>query len=256
MKKTLAIIGLIAASLAGARGQVLISSLNTAYTQNFDGLGTGNVTWSDNTTLAGWYMNSSNSLTTLTASTGSSTTGTVYNYGAASGSDRAIGYLGSSGNTHTNYFVLLQNTTGATVASLNISYDGELWRSGGAQPTNSNNLFTFSYATGSPTLPTNGSQTGWTTITALNYAPAVSVAAGAQGGVATHLSYSVTGLNLANNAGIYLRWYGNDGSGTDAGLAIDNFSVTAIPEPKPCLLAGIGFAFALWNLRRRRDVES
>ena len=256
MKNILTIIGLAAASLAGVQAQVLLTSVNTAFTENFNSFSsTANVSWTDNSTLTGWYMNSSSTSTNLTISTGSSTTGTVYNYGATNSTDRAMGYLGSGGNAHTNFFVRLKNTSGVTITSLNVSYDGELWRSGGTQTADSNNRLVFSYATGSPTLPTNASQTGWTAVAGLNYAPTVSVAAGAQSGAATSLSASISGLSLANNSEIYLRWYGNDGTGTDAGLAIDNFSVTAVPEPKTWVMIGIGTSFMLWNLRRRRRIQ-
>jgi len=254
MKRILAIIGLAAFPLAGVQAQVLVNALNTAFTQNFDGLGTSSVSWVDNSTLTGWYMNSSSTNTTLTASHGNSTTGTVYNFGLASGSDRALGYIGSGTNSYTNFFVRLTNTTGVTITTLDVSYDGELWRSGGVQPADSNNIFTFSYVTDSPTLPVNGSQAGWTPEPTLKYAPSVSVVAGAQTGVATSLSVSITGLSLANNTDIYLRWYGNDGAGTDAGLGIDNFSVTAVPEPKTWGL--IGAAFLLWNLLRKRGLPA
>jgi len=44
-----------------------------------------------------------------------------------------------------------------------------------------------------------------------------------------------------------------DGSGTYTGQ-FDNFNVSVIPEPTTSLLLGLGSAFMLWNLRRRRSI--
>ncbi len=248
MKKILTIIGLAAATLAGAQAQVLFSG---NYTQNFNSFSsTANVTWTNNSTLTGWTITSEASESTLVVNSGATTTGQLYNYGAASGSDRALGYIGSGSNDWTNFYLQIQNNTGVALTELKVTYDGELWRSGGTQTVNSNNLFAFYYATGSPTLVDSSSTTGWTAVTNLNYAPTVNVTVGALSGTATTITTTITGLSLAQGESIYLRWFGDNGTGTDAGLAIDNVSI--VPEPKTWALIGIGSAFMLWNLRRRR----
>jgi len=255
MKTLFTIIGLAAATLAGAQAQVQINALNTALTQNFNSIGNGTLTWTNNSTIAGWYFNAQAN-GNLTSSNGTTNTGQGYNFGSTGGADRAIGYVGSGGNSFTNIGVQLINNTGSTITSLTVGYSGELWRSGGLQPTNSNNIFAFAYQTGLIALPSNTSTTGWTTVTSLNYAPTVAVAAGALSGTATPISFSITGLTIANGTGITLRWIGNDGSGTDAGIAIDDFSVIAVPEPTTWALIGLGSAFALWNIRRRRTINA
>jgi hypothetical protein len=251
MKKTLlAILGLAAVSLAGVNGQV---QLTTNYTQNFDSFGTSNVTWTNNSTLAGWTITAgvANPVTNVVVSTGSSTGGNVYNYGASGNSDRSLGYLGSGPNSFTNFYLQIQNNTGGLLSSVQVSYDGRLWRSGGTQPTASNNTINFYYATGSPTLTNNSSISGWTSVSALNYAPVVDMAAGAQSGNSTSLSSSITGLSLNQGDQIVLRWLGVDGTGTDAGLAIDNINI--VPEPSTWALIGLGTAFVLWRMRRKRS---
>jgi hypothetical protein len=134
---------------------------------------------------------------------------------------------------------------------LQVSYDGRLWRSGGTQPTNSNNTINFYYATGSPTLTNNSSISGWTSMSALNYAPVVDMSAGAQSGNSTSLSSSITGLSLNQGDQIVLRWLGVDGNGTDAGLAIDNLNI--VPEPSTWTLIGLGIAFMLWRVGKKRS---
>jgi hypothetical protein len=91
----------------------------------------------------------------------------------------------------------------------------------------------------------------WTNVPSLNYAPTVSVAAGALSGAATTLNATITCLGLADGASVYLRWFGNNGVGTDAGLAIDN--VTIIPEPTTwALLTVAGMVFLLRRKVRRK----
>lgn len=252
MKKLLITLGTAAMTVAGANAQVVLNTIGAPYTENFNSLGTGNVTWTDNSTLTGWYLTAENSQVLLVSSNGSSSTGQAYNFGATSNSDRSIGYIGSNSNDWTNYFLRLQNNTGSVITALDISYDGRLWRSGGAQPSNSNNSFAFYYASGFPTLPDSTSVTGWTAFTSLNYAPTVDVSSGSLSGNATIISASLTGLNIPQGGEITLRWFGNNGSGVDAGLAIDNLSVNPVPEPSTWLLFGLGSAAVLARLRRRK----
>ena len=45
------------------------------------------------------------------------------------------------------------------------------------------------------------------------------------------------------------------GSGKSAYFQTGGLNVVVVPEPKTCTLFGVGFAFMLWNLRRRRVFE-
>jgi len=251
MKKTLTIIGLAVATLAGAQAQVLYTG---NYSQNFNSIGNGTVSWTDNSTLLGWSVTAEASQTSFNSSNGSTATGAVYNFGTTGGADRSLGYVGSGSNEWTNFYLQLQNNTGSTLTSLSVSYDGRLWRSGGAQPGNSTNTFAFYHATGTPTLFDSNATTGWTASSGLNYAPTVAVAAGFLSGASTTISGNLTGLSVANGSSIYLRWLGQDGTGFDAGIAIDN--VTVVPEPATWALIALGSAFMLWNLRRKRSIKA
>lgn len=241
MKKTLLTLVGLAAMTAGGYAQVLFTG---NYTQNFNSFGTANVTWSNNSTLTGWVITSEATETLLVSNNGSNTAGQLYNYGVTGNSDRSLGYLGSNSNDWSNFYLQITNNTGSTLTQLSISYDGRLWRSGGAQPGNSNNSFKFYYISGITSFPDSTDVTGWTAVTQLNYAPTVSVAAGTLSGAATPLSHTITGLNIANGSSLTLRWFGDNGSGTDAGLAIDNVSVIPEPTAAALLLLGLG-AFAV-----------
>jgi hypothetical protein len=221
-----------------------------SYFQDFDGLGSGEVTWVQDTTLPGWTITAEASESSIAASTGSSTGGAIYNYGAASADDRALGYLGSSSNDWTNFYLTLENTTGFTINSLTIRFRGELWRSAGPEPDDSNNLLAFYYALGSVELVDGASVTGWTAVPELNYDPIVTQSVGAQDGnaLSTTIEHTLAGLSWENGEILHLRWAGANGSGSDAGVAIDDVSV--IPEPAALsLLPAAAFA---WVLRRKR----
>jgi hypothetical protein len=69
---------LLFASVADA--QVLFTDFNSSYTQNFDSLASGannaTVTWTDNSTLTGWYSNR----TLYRVSAGTVNNGDLYSY--------------------------------------------------------------------------------------------------------------------------------------------------------------------------------
>jgi hypothetical protein len=79
-----------------------ITTLGAPLTENFDTLasnGASNITWTDNTTIPGWYS----SRGTYNSGTGSSNTGALYSFGVAGTnpiSDRALGSVASGTTTY------------------------------------------------------------------------------------------------------------------------------------------------------------
>ena len=73
----------------------------SALTQDFNTLGSSGtgLTWSNGTTLTGWYAYNKTpaDLTTYLATDGTSSTGSLVSYGVASSGNRALGSLGSGG---------------------------------------------------------------------------------------------------------------------------------------------------------------
>ena len=212
---------------------------NGSYSQDFNSLssvGNGN-TWTDNSTISGWYSDEIN----FDANAGNSTSGGLYSFGTGTGSDRALGSIASSA-TATLYFGLaLQNTSGGNLTALSISYRGEQWRRG----DNANTLI-FEYFVGTPTA-IGSTQGGWTGVPGLNFTgpqsgtPSTSLD-GNNSANYSDISFTITGLNIANNGELWFRWRDADNTGDDAGLAIDNFTITAVPEPTHLALGlfGIG----------------
>ena len=228
MKKFYSFSLIVLASLSYA--QVSLTALNTAYTQNFDGLansGTSSTTL--NGTLAGWYIleTGSNSNTTYTAGTGSDTAGDTYSYGASASTERALGSIASS-KLETKFGAQFTNNTGNTIDQLVISYTGEQWRLGDVARATKDQIV-FEYSTNATSLTTGT----WTAVTALlyettNLTGTVGLRNGNDAAYRTSLSNTIKGLNISAGQTFWIRFVDINVSGTDDGLAVDDFSLTPI----------------------------
>jgi len=207
---------------------VIITSLNTAFTQNFDGMGGGTTA----TLPTDWKMspagNAGNSYdnvanvtaTTAAAVSGLPTAGGRYNWGNGTTTvDRAVGFMTSGGYASPNsIYTQYTNNTGSTITGLNLAFDYERYRINTAAA-----IVTFGYATlGTDTAYTaaSGGDSGAfsTGASAYNFTT----------GTVVNKTFSISSLNIANNASIYLRWNFNTTGSNSQGIGLDNFSVTAI----------------------------
>jgi uncharacterized protein len=215
---------------ARAVGPVSLTTLDVPYTQNFDTLpASGSATWTNNSTIPGWFHVRTGSGTTIVADGGTGTAGALYSYGTDT--DRALGSIGSGNAAAGNFFwgVRLSNDTGSTITSLDVSYTGEQWRNSAA----AGQTIAFSYFVGSPGV--TGSlaefQSAGVAVTSLNFTnPITGGTAGALNGNAAAnrvaISATISGLNIPAGTEVMLRWSDPDHGGTDHGLSIDDFSVT------------------------------
>ncbi len=230
MNKKLLFIFFSIAMLSGVSwAQVSITSFGTAVTQNFDGIGTTATA----TLPSGFAVNSSNVYTGATtattvaygttgtgAVTGSSGGGTVNWANGITGSstDRAVGFLTSGSYASPRFLMVkLVNNTGATITSLNISFDIEKYRSG-------TRAFTINFFSG-----TNGSTWSAQTDGDQAYPADGSNTVISNPPLTTSKTVSITGISVANGENYYLSWgYTGTGGNTNAkGLGIDNISITA-----------------------------
>ncbi|HEY0232165.1 MAG TPA: Calx-beta domain-containing protein, partial [Dokdonella sp.] len=223
---------LLAAFAASAQAQVALTALDTPYAQNFNVLpASGSAQWSNNATIPGWYLARTGTGTTIVADNGASNAGNLYSYGATGDSDRALGTIGSGGAAAGSFFygVRLQNDTGATITSLDVSYTGEQWRNSAATAQTA----AFSYLIGSPAV--SGSlaefQSAGVAVTALDFtSPVTGGTAGALNGNLPAnqqaRSFTIAGLDIPNGTEVMLRWFDPDNTGSDHGLAIDDVSLT------------------------------
>ncbi len=258
MKK---ILFLAALSLVGilsndSNASLIYGTVGGTANQDFNGLAnTGTPTWADNVTLAGWYSNR----TAYVPGTGTGTAGALYSFGSTTSSgapstERALGGV-ASGSVAARWGIQFQNTTGVTLNSMTIRYDGEQWRDGG-NTTLAFQSLTFDYLTGAA-LHSIGAGAG-TLVPALNFtSPIATATAGALDGNAAANStpgiFSVTGLTWNNGDFLMLRWTDANDTGFDHGLAIDNFSFSAVPEPTTVAMFGLSL-FGMGVGRRRRAI--
>ncbi len=205
-------------------GQVSITGTGSGntYTQDFNTLASSG---SSNTTVpVAWVFvesGSSSANNTYAADTGSGTAGNTYSYGSTNASDRALGGLQSSSVIPT-IGVSFTNNTGQALSELIISYTGEQWRLGTA---NRVDRLDFQYSLNATSL-TSGT---WTDVDNLDFIAPVTSPTGAKDGNApankTLVSYTITGLSIANGSTFWLRFNDLNATGSDDGLAIDDFSI-------------------------------
>ena len=211
-------------------------SANTLITQNFNSMAATNnlpsnwrVSNSAGTGITGAWSAGATSVSN-NASSGTPTTGGSYSWGT-SASERAVGFMASGAYATTNnVMAYFRNNTGATITTLNISYQLERYRI---------NTAAVSVAFYSSTDGTN-----WTARTAGD----ISTGAFAPGTSAysftlpatTYKSVQLTGLNIANSSDIYLKWVITDGAAASAqGIGLDEFTMYA-NTATPVMSANLG----------------
>jgi hypothetical protein len=249
-----------------ARSQVTYNGTGLSYTQNFDSLGTNTASWTDNSTLPGWYLNSTveGVPTTLAVSTGNNSSGNAFNLGVAGTdpiTDRALGWLTTS-TVGTGYIgVQLQNESGQNyVGDVSITLTIEQWS---ARNVNSDPVF-IDYKANLISTGNQLTSTSWTQLDSIA-SPNLSNT----GGGTTHYIDGNAPGNFATvtetvdftsgtpwNAGSFLwfRTRDQDISGNNDMNGIDNVSIniSPVPEPSVLALAGMGLAVLLMIQRCRR----
>ncbi len=229
-------------------------STTTAYTQNFDGMGTVaaaplptdfRVDKQPTARTVGTFAAALSSTALLGGASLSTTAGQgIYNFGSgttATGPDRAVGFLSSGSGTNSgNLYAQLSNTTGSDLSGLKISYGVEKYRNGtntagfriqmfystdGVAWTNAGNNFLTSFAADT------GTNSGFTN------APGVTVPV-------TNQTLTVA---LPSGSLLYLAWNYSVSSGTTVtnaqALAIDDISILGIaPSGSPTNPSGSGLA--------------
>jgi hypothetical protein len=258
--RLLVVLGAIVVAVSSmAHADIVLTNSTNSYSQDFDTLASTGATGT--AVPLGWYFSESGTgnNTSYGVGNGSSTTGNTYSFGTIGSTERAFGGL-LSGTLVPTIGARFINQGATGIDKLSISYRGEMWRAGVANRGAADRL-DFQYSTDATSLTTGT----WTGFSALNFsspvllAPAGALDGNAGGNFTNIASDLVVGLNP--NDVIWLRWNDFNISGSDDGLAIDNFSVTAsflapIPEPGAMLLTGmasLATAGRRW-MRRRSGV--
>jgi large repetitive protein len=272
----------VALAMAAAAHAAPLAYLGGPYMQDFDGLtsttgitvtlagpGPHNINGTigtdpnqlTNSGMEGWTMSNfggSGAMNTEFRAQDGSQSGSagrgVVSFGAAGSSDRALGTLATS-NQVNRFGLSLVNSTGSTLTQFSLSFTGEQWRRGNVPDPG--NLLEFSYATSSDLMDhIDNDALGFTVVPELSFTspnlqadPTEVALDGNEPANQVALSYTVKNLQWAPGELLLLRWTGQDVTGQDDGLAIDNLSFVAVPEPASWLLTAV----ALVSLAVRRQ---
>lgn len=245
MTKLLTKIALTIALVAGmsAVAHAQISYTGGTYSENFDSMGATGIT-----APTGWFTGVGTGAAvignTVAPGAGSSSTGNNYNFGVAGTNpvgERALGSLASS-STQRDTELHITNSTGFDITQFTLSYDGEQWRLGGT--TGVANTLTLQ-------ISLTGLAASWSNLgSAFDFtSPIASGAASALDGNAA--ANRVAGIGgtytpstpIINGSTFFLRWADPDDAGSDHGIALDNFTFSAVPEPSVYVLLGVGLLF-------------
>jgi hypothetical protein len=271
-----------------ACGSVSYSIVGSTYSQNFDSLpntppntslGNSPIGWIDDTTspgtsqfsILGWYLyhptqqaeGGANGHQRMRIGAGSANTGAFMSFGSSGSTDRALGDIGSNTLTPTPptppldiYIGLrLRNDTAIPLHGFTLTYNGEEWRDGGATTPNAQTM-TFMYSLTATAI--NDPNSSFATVSALDFTSPIYVNTGSgaavDGNVAGRvngITATVTGIYWAPGTDLWLRWDDINHGGNDHGLAIDDLTFSAIPEPSSFILIGFGVAGLLLRGRRK-----
>jgi hypothetical protein len=215
-------LGVMGITWSATQAQISLTTPTGPYNQDFNTL----VASGTSSTLpTGWLFieTGTNANTAFTAGTGSSGTGDTYSFGTGTNAERAFGIL-QSGSLLPTIGAFFTNNTGASIATITVTYTGEQWRLG---TRNRYDNLEFQYSTNATSLSTGS----WTDVNELDFVTMdTSGAAGARDGNASNfrstVTFTITGLSIPNGATFYFRWSDFNAPGADDGLAIDDFSIT------------------------------
>ena len=206
------------------------------YLEDFNSLpSSGTTSWTDDSTLSGWYaQRSATNTTTIISSDGRSSTGGLYSFGTTGSTDRALGSVGSAGTGSLAWGVAFRNDTGGLLSFTSLSYTGEQWRSGGT--TSAAQTVSMSYQIGSAASDlTPGNNAAWNLLPSLDFtSPVNNATSGLLDGNDPANRVAVTSgldLLLAPGAWITFRWNDLNHDGNDHGLAIDDFRLDWSVQP-------------------------
>ncbi len=167
-------------------------------------------------------------------SNGTSNSGSLYSYGVAESSDRALGALGSGSGSY-QFGLTLLNSTVDTVTSFTLSYTGEQYRYGGSPNQSPLN---FSYAFNAADIGTGN----YLAVPELSFSPIITTGGSASSfngnlpANQTAINFTVSGILWDPGTTLTLRWEDINDAGNDSGLAVDDLTFSALATPLTTLV--------------------
>jgi endonuclease I len=180
----------------------------------------------------GWYLfeTDDNADSTYLADNGAGPSGNTYSYGATGNPERAFGML-FSGSLAPMIGAQLRNDTALALSEITVSYTGEQWRIGALGRAD---RIDAQYSLNATSL--GDTNAAWVDVDVLDLAAPISAGTiGALDGNAAAnrvaVNGSISGLNLAPAATLWLRWVDSNATGADDGLALDDISFAVAGDP-------------------------
>jgi len=179
----------------------------------------------------------------------------VISFGTTSTTDRALGTLATS-NQISRFGLAFLNNSNTTFTNFSVNFTVEQWRQGGTGVVNTN-LYDYAVTSSAgddindDVLFTNygsyGTPNPFDTVGEFGEINLNGNLAENQIGVTD----GVGGISWAPGQWLLLRWNGQDVTGQDNGLSIDDLSFSAgVPEPSSLALAALGLLATGWVRRR------
>ncbi|MES2920352.1 MAG: immunoglobulin domain-containing protein [Verrucomicrobiota bacterium] len=199
-----------------------------AYVQSFDSLpASGTFTWSNDTTLPGWYAADGagglNSAGKTINGTGTNPDDlTLSNVGAAGSNERALAYHTRLVTAPSHLGIAFINNTGSEITSFSLAYSAEQWKEG----TNMRTVTAaVQYKVGATSADLHASG-GWTTLPSLGFSTLNGTAPNS-----TSLSAAGIPVSIANGTSLWVRWVFTNNATTSTTshdiLAVDNVTFSA-----------------------------
>lgn len=214
MRRMLLTAMMLALLSGDASAQISITSLPyTPATTTFDSYDPSSASNLASTIPAGWAASSSGTAAYKGTGTGSSNQGGYWAYGTSgSPGEFSLGALHIAATGDITYAVSFTNNSGTTIHSITLAWDYEQWRYAG------NNSGWDCSGT--------GQLAGNTTLNAKDFAGSAAGTSGT-GTITQVASFTLTGLNITNGQSFGIEWTTTDPTGSDNGISIDNFSISA-----------------------------
>lgn len=189
----------------------------------------------------------------IKADDGHNASGGVYSYGEQQSANRALGILLGANGASGIFGATFENTGEGAINRLNVSFTGEEWRLGRA---GRQDQLQFQYSLNAHSLTTGN----WLNVPQLDFFTPNLTGVGAHDGTLPinqrQLSGTISFLNIPSGGTFWVRWVETPppGGGPGDGLAVDNFSISAVPEISTCLGGLFATAILVLALRSRRSM--
>ncbi|MES2920349.1 MAG: immunoglobulin domain-containing protein [Verrucomicrobiota bacterium] len=217
----------ISVTASGTTGGSTYALDGSPYSQSFDTLpASGTFTWTNNSTLPGWYAadgtGNLNTAAVTTSGSGNAAALILASVGTSGNPDRALAYHTQVESAPTHLGLAFANNSGQELTSFTLAYSPEQWREAA---TGRSVTVTVQYQ-GGAALADLHAATGWTTIPGLDFSTY-------EGSVSSATTLTAPNIPVSVPAGtsLWIRWRFSNTATTATNahdiLAIDNVTFSA-----------------------------